>query len=157
MAVVRGEETYVEQVLRNLLSNAAKYGSPGTAVTIAIEDQGDEVAVRVFDEGPGIARGEVEQLFSLFYRSPATAASAAGAGIGLFVSRRLVDEMGGRMWARNRSEGGAEFGFSLARFPADEDDDADFGDQRPSQARKRGSAASREAASAVIAGEPPPG
>ncbi len=157
VAVVRGEETYVEQVLRNLLSNAAKYGSPGTAVTIAIEDQGDEVAVRVFDEGPGIARGEVEQLFSLFYRSPATAASAAGAGIGLFVSRRLVDEMGGRMWARNRSEGGAEFGFSLARFPADEDDDADFSDQRPVQARLRGSAASREAPSAVIAGEPPPG
>jgi K+-sensing histidine kinase KdpD len=88
-----------------------------------MDEEGDEVAIRVLDEGPGIARGEVEQLFNLFYRSPATAASAAGAGIGLFVSRRLVDELGGRMWARNRPEGGSEFGFSLARFPADEDDD----------------------------------
>ncbi len=124
VAVVRGEETYVEQVLRNLLSNAAKYGSPGS-VTVIIDDDGDDIAVRVLDEGPGIARGEVEQLFGLFYRSPATAATAAGAGIGLFVSRQLVDEMGGRMWARNRAEGGSEFGFSLARFPADDDDYAD--------------------------------
>ena len=84
----------------------------------------DGVAVRVLDDGPGIARAEVEQLFSLFYRSPATAASAAGAGIGLFVSRQLVDAMGGRMWARPRRKGGSEFGFSLAAYPYDEDEPA---------------------------------
>src|SRR6185369_15998935 len=87
-----------------------------------VDNDGDGVAVRVLDEGPGIARAEVEQLFSLFYRSPATAASAAGAGIGLFVSRQLVDAMGGRMWARRRRGGGSEFGFSLAGYPVDEDD-----------------------------------
>ena len=107
IAVVRGEETYVEQILRNLLSNAAKYAPAGSVVTVEIDADADLIAVRVLDEGPGIARDEVEQLFTLFYRSPATAATAAGAGIGLFVSRRLVDEMGGRMWARNRPEGGA--------------------------------------------------
>ena len=155
VSVVRGEETYVEQVLRNLLSNAAKYGSPGTTVTVALEDEGDDVAVRVLDEGPGIARGEVEQLFGLFYRSPATAASAAGAGIGLFVSRRLVDEMGGRMWARNRPEGGAEFGFSLGRFPADDDEIDEPADGASGSGDEAGSR-SREAASATTGSERPP-
>lgn len=120
--VVRGEETYIEQVLRNLLSNAAKYSPAGSTVEVEIDDDDDGVAVRVLDEGPGVARSEVEQLFSLFYRSPSTAASAAGAGIGLFVSRQLVDQMGGRMWARPRPGGGSEFGFRLAVFPIDEED-----------------------------------
>jgi K+-sensing histidine kinase KdpD len=128
--VVRGEETYVEQVLRNLLSNAAKYAPRGSTVQVVVENADRGVAVRVLDEGPGIARQEVEKLFSLFYRSPSTAASAAGAGIGLFVSRRLVDEMGGRMWARRRSGGGSEFGFWLTEYAID-DDDLDEGSADP--------------------------
>jgi signal transduction histidine kinase len=119
--VVIGDETYVEQVLHNLISNAAKYSPLGSLVEIAIDDApGGDVDVRVLDEGPGVAPAEVDELFSLFYRSPATAASAAGAGIGLFVSRRLVAEMGGRMWARPRAGAGSEFGFSLGRYPIDE-------------------------------------
>ena len=135
--VVLGEETYVEQVLRNLISNAAKYSPAGTAIRITIDDAPDgEVEVRVLDQGPGIAPGEVDELFSLFYRSPSTAAAAAGAGIGLFVSRRLVSEMGGRVWARPRPGGGSEFGFSLGSYPIDE---VEPGDEplptRPSEAR----------------------
>jgi signal transduction histidine kinase len=121
VAVVRGEETYIEQVLRNLLSNAAKYAPAGSTVEIVVAIDGSRTTVQVLDEGPGIARDEVEHLFTIFYRSPSTAASAAGAGIGLFVSRQLVDEMGGQMWARPRPDGGSEFGFSLTTFPADED------------------------------------
>ena len=120
--VVRGEETYIEQVLRNLLANAAKYSPPGSTVEVRLDDHPDGVAVRVLDDGPGIARAEVEQLFTLFYRSPQTAATAAGAGIGLFVSRQLVDAMGGRMWAQRRRSGGSEFGFSLVTYPSDEDE-----------------------------------
>jgi signal transduction histidine kinase len=131
IGVVRGEETYIEQVLRNLLANAAKYSPSGSTVEVHVDDDPDGVAVRVLDDGPGIARAEVEQLFTLFYRSPATAATAAGAGIGLFVSRQLVDAMGGRMWAQRRRRGGSEFGFSLAAYPIEEDEafvDADATD-----------------------------
>jgi signal transduction histidine kinase len=119
--VAVGDETYVEQVARNLLSNAAKYSPRGSLVEIAIDETptGD-VRVRVLDEGPGVTPSEVGDLFSLFYRSPATAASASGAGIGLFVSRRLVAEMGGAMWAKPRPDGGSEFGFSLNPYPIDE-------------------------------------
>ena len=128
--VVIGDETYVEQILRNLISNAAKYSAAGSTVEIVVDDSDDgEVLVRVLDEGPGVAPSEIEDLFSLFYRSPTTAANAAGAGIGLFVSRRLVAEMGGRMWARPRPTRGSEFGFSLERFPIEdvEPDDDEVG------------------------------
>jgi signal transduction histidine kinase len=136
--VVRGEETYIEQILRNLLANAAKYSPTGSTVEIRLEDHPDGVAVRVLDDGPGIDRGEVEQLFSLFYRSPATAATAAGAGIGLFVSRQLVDAMGGRMWAQRRRRGGSEFGFSLAAYPSDEDEPFLGGGTRDGAAERSG-------------------
>jgi signal transduction histidine kinase len=118
---VAGDATYVEQVVRNLLSNAAKYSPPDAEVEVRLESLDDGiVACRVLDHGRGFQTGETEDLFDLFYRSPATAAQAAGAGIGLFVCRRLVNAMGGRIWARPRPDGGAEFGFSLRRY-GDED------------------------------------
>ncbi|MFL5725674.1 MAG: ATP-binding protein [Chloroflexota bacterium] len=142
VGVVRGEETYIEQVLRNLLANAAKYSPSDSTVEVVVEQGADDVAVRVLDDGPGIARAEVEQLFSLFYRSPATAATAAGAGIGLFVSRQLVDAMGGRMWARRRRKGGSEFGFALAAYPVDEEEPPEL---RPRRASSGGPARERAA------------
>jgi PAS domain S-box-containing protein len=119
--VIEGEETYVEQVLRNLLSNAAKYSPVGSDVEISVEREGDEVVVRVLDEGSGVGAEELGDLFSLFYRSPTTAATASGAGIGLFVCDRLIRAMGGRIWARRRPNSGSEFGFALR---AVQDDDA---------------------------------
>jgi two-component system sensor histidine kinase KdpD len=118
--VIDGEETYVEQVLRNLLSNAAKYSPVGTEVDVVVERVGDEVIVRVLDQGSGVGAEELGDLFSLFYRSPTTAATASGAGIGLFVCDRLIRAMGGRIWARRRPTGGSEFGFALR---AVQDDD----------------------------------
>ena len=69
--------------------------------------------VQVLDDGPGFPADETSRLFELFYRSPGTAGSASGAGIGLFVCARLVAAMGGRIWAAPRPDGGAEFGFAL--------------------------------------------
>lgn len=113
---VAGEDNYVEQILRNLIGNAAKYSPAGSTIDIVVEPEGDEVAVRICDRGPGIRDEDPERLFSLFYRSPATAQQASGAGIGLFVCHELVRAMGGRIWARRRPEGGSEFGFALRRY-----------------------------------------
>jgi PAS domain S-box-containing protein len=113
------DEDYVAQILRNLISNAAKYSGPGHAVTVVVEDSGPEVVVLVRDDGPGIDEAEAERLFTLYYRSSSLASAAPGAGIGLFVCRELVTTMGGRIWARPRPEGGSEFGFSLPVY-ADE-------------------------------------
>jgi PAS domain S-box-containing protein len=106
------DPTYVEQVVRNLLSNAAKYGGPGTTVDILADADDDELRIRIVDDGPGFPSEDADRVFELFFRSSATSA-AAGAGIGLFVCARLVRAMGGRIWATPRPEGGAEFGFTL--------------------------------------------
>jgi PAS domain S-box-containing protein len=106
------DPTYVEQVIRNLLSNAAKYGGPGTTVDVVAKAEGDELQVRIIDNGPGFPPEESDRVFELFFRSSATSA-ATGAGIGLFVCARLIRAMGGRIWASPRPEGGAEFGFTL--------------------------------------------
>jgi len=115
LPTVMADPTYLEQVVRNLLANAAKYGGQGTAVDVVVEyrAESDEVAVCVRDDGPGIELHEAERLFDLFYRSPNTATATTGAGIGLFVCARLVRAMGGRVWARPLPAGGAEFGFAL--------------------------------------------
>ncbi|MFL5681286.1 MAG: GAF domain-containing protein [Chloroflexota bacterium] len=121
---VMGEESYVEQVVRNLLSNAAKYSPAGTVVEVIAEPRGREVALRVLDRGPGLGASDPSQLFALFYRAPGTASQASGAGIGLFVCDQLVRAMGGQLWAKARDGGGSEFGFSLETY-AEEDDPAD--------------------------------
>jgi PAS domain S-box-containing protein len=123
---VSGDRTHLEQVVRNLLSNAAKYSGPGTDVEVRAETDGDHVSLRVLDSGPGFAGDEAESLFELFYRSPSTAKKAPGAGIGLYVSRALIEAMSGRIWARPRPEGGAEFGFTVPILEAEaEPDDFD--------------------------------
>jgi PAS domain S-box-containing protein len=116
LPVVRADSTYVEQVVRNLVSNAAKYGGAGSSVSVVAQDSDGEVTARVLDDGPGFPASESKRLFELYYRSPETATSATGAGIGLFVCARLIAAMGGRIWAMPRAGGGAEFGFALAQL-----------------------------------------
>ena len=116
-----GEDTYLEQVLRNLLGNAAKYGGTESVVTVSADADDAWVTLRVEDQGPGIDEDELDQLFELFYRSPRTAATASGAGIGLFVCRQLVAAMGGSITAERRPEGGAAFVVALPRYLDDEE------------------------------------
>jgi K+-sensing histidine kinase KdpD len=120
LALVLGEETYIEQILRNLLTNAAKYSQSGTQIRVTAGTEDGEVVVRVLDEGMGIPDVEPSELFELFYRAPTASRQAAGAGIGLFVCRQLVEAMGGRIWALNRDSAGAEVGFALPVHSVDE-------------------------------------
>ncbi len=116
LPIVLGEDLYLEQVVRNYLSNAAKYSPAGTTVRVVVRGEAGGVAVRVTDAGPGLADEVPERLFDLFYRAPDAVRQAAGAGIGLFVCRELIQAMGGRVWAASAagSEGrGAEFGLWL--------------------------------------------
>ncbi len=126
LPAVSADETSIVQVVRNLLSNAAKYSASGGTVTVVVErvsdGTDDGVAVRVRDSGPGIDPAEADAIFSPFFRSPSTARMAGGAGIGLYVSRRLVDTMGGRIWAKPRPEGGSEFSFVLPLYATDADE-----------------------------------
>jgi signal transduction histidine kinase len=122
LPLVIGEETYVEQVVRNLLTNAAKYAHPAAPIRVVVEATDDEVVTRVLDEGIGIADGDADRVFELFYRSTSATRMAGGAGIGLFVCRQLVEAMGGRIWAAPRTPAGTEVGFAL---PAHHEDATD--------------------------------
>ncbi|MBA2380707.1 MAG: PAS domain-containing protein [Chloroflexi bacterium] len=113
---VTSDDASLELVVRNIISNAIKYGPPGGTIAIAVRRVGDEVEVSVGDEGKGIDASASSQLFELFYRSDDARLMAQGAGIGLFVVRVLVESAGGRVWAANRPGGGAEFGFALPIF-----------------------------------------
>ena len=116
-APVRGEAAYVEQTLRNLLSNAEKYSPSERPLTVAIDRSDEQAAVRVLDHGIGITVDESAHLFEAFYRSPRASDSAPGAGIGLAVCKRLVEAQGGQIWARPREGGGTEVGFTLPFEP----------------------------------------
>ena len=114
------DPTYVEQVIRNLLSNAAKYGGAGTVVRVEVRTRADEIEVSITDDGPGFPPEEADRIFELFFRSARTSGAAAGAGIGLFVCARLIRAMGGRIWAAPRPAGGAEFTFTLRVMTEDD-------------------------------------
>jgi signal transduction histidine kinase len=118
---VGGEATYVEQAVRNLLANAMKYSGSDAVVRILVEvaPSDAEVQVRVLDAGPGFPEAETDKLFELYYRSPSVSRKVSGSGIGLFVCARLIDAMGGYVWAVNHEGAGAEFGFALRVVPAD--------------------------------------
>jgi signal transduction histidine kinase len=119
-----GEETYVEQVVRNLLTNAAKYSDEGRPIAVTVRVEDDEAVVRVLDEGIGIAGDDAAKAFELFFRSKSATRMASGAGIGLFVCRQLVEAMGGRIWATPRETAGTEVGFSLPIHRQDDEDGA---------------------------------
>lgn len=111
------EPTYLEQVIRNLLSNADKYSPAGTAIEVKVESlDADWAAIRVLDRGVGIDPSEAELIFERFYRSERTAKLIGGSGVGLALCKRLVEAMSGQMWARPREGGGLEVGFTLPRY-----------------------------------------
>ena len=132
LPVVAGEETYVEQIVRNLLGNAAKYTPPGTTVVVDARRRGQDVEIRVTDSGPGIPEESLRRVFELFYRDPDSARAVSGSGIGLYVCRSLVEAMGGRMWAVRPPDGGSEFGFTLRVLEVDEADNrVELDERRP--------------------------
>jgi two-component system sensor histidine kinase KdpD len=103
-----------EQVLFNLLDNAAKYAPPETTIRIQGWRNGDAVCLRVLDEGSGIPSGDIEHIFDKFYRAQKTDQVRAGTGLGLAISRGFVEAMHGTIFAANRTDRiGAVFTISL--------------------------------------------
>ncbi len=108
------------QVLANLLSNAAKYTTPGGSIRLTAERAGEQVVIRVRDTGAGIDAALLPHIFDLFVQGAAPADRApSGLGIGLTIVRRLVEMHGGRVEARSPGPGhGSEFIIWLPAMPA---------------------------------------
>ncbi len=114
--VVDADGAYLMLLMQNLLSNADKYGGMGP-IEVVVSDDAVEACVAVSDRGLGIEGISPDELFVPFYRSKDAQKAASGLGLGLPVCRRIVEAMGGRMWARPRDGGGAEFGFAVPVSP----------------------------------------
>jgi len=112
LPLVRVDASLVEQVLSNLLENAAKYTPRGTRIGVSAEPQGNELVVSVEDAGPGLPPGDLEQLFQKFHRGAAEGA-VSGVGLGLPICRAIVTLHGGKIWAERRPMGGSAFRFTL--------------------------------------------
>jgi two-component system sensor histidine kinase KdpD len=103
-----------EQVLFNLLDNAAKYAPPETTIRIESWRSGDSACLRILDEGSGIAAADLDHVFDKFYRAHKADHVRAGTGLGLAISRGFVEAMRGTIVAANRSDrSGAAFTISL--------------------------------------------
>ena len=113
--IVRGDRDHLEQVLNNLVSNAVKYSPSGRRVDIALGCTEDRmVLLSVTDQGMGIRAAELESIFGLFYRSPdREARDVGGMGLGLYISKEIVDRHGGRIWAESRTGEGTTFRVAL--------------------------------------------
>ena len=111
-ALVHVDAVLLEQVVANLLENAAKYTPPGTPIAIdaALEDR--ELRLSVSDRGPGFRPGDEDRLFEKFHRGTPEK-GPGGAGLGLAICRAVVEAHGGTIRAENLKGGGAAFRVAL--------------------------------------------
>ncbi len=114
LPMVSVDAVLFEQVLFNLLDNAAKYAPPDTTVRLQSWQEGDSVRLQILDEGDGVPSADLERIFDKFYRSRKGDQVRAGTGLGLAISRGFVEAMGGTITAANRTDRtGAVFTITL--------------------------------------------
>jgi two-component system, OmpR family, sensor histidine kinase KdpD len=111
LPLVRVDGAQIQRVLVNLLENALKFSTPGTAIQIRAKPARDEVVLRVTNRGPGIPQAELGRIFEPFQR--AADVRTGGAGLGLAIARGFTEANGGQIWAESKPGQGATFVVSL--------------------------------------------
>lgn len=113
-ALVETDEGAFRQVIDNLISNAVKYSPSGQGIVVALAAMGDEMHVSVTDRGPGLSVEEVERLFRKFGKGSARPTGGEkSSGLGLWIVKRVVSALGGRVWCESQPGQGAKFTFAL--------------------------------------------
>lgn len=106
------DDLRIERVMANLISNALKYGSRGTAVVIRLESKPGRVRISVIDGGPGLTEDEMSYVFDEYRRAP-SARAIEGSGLGLYASKRIIEAHGGRIAVESTRGVGSRFYFEL--------------------------------------------
>jgi CheY-like chemotaxis protein/anti-sigma regulatory factor (Ser/Thr protein kinase) len=117
--VVEADELRFKQVVLNLVSNAVKFTPDGGKVTVSARRQDRDLVVAVTDNGPGIPEDERERIFESFQQGGRGAPKEEGTGLGLTLSRRIVQLFGGRLWLDSEEGRGSTFTFTLPAYPGD--------------------------------------
>lgn len=103
----------LEQVITNLVSNAAKYSPGKEEIIVSSITKDNSIIVSVTDFGIGIPKGETEKIFDRFYRVDENAKQFSGLGIGLYISSKIIKQHNGKIWAESKEGKGSTFYFSL--------------------------------------------
>ena len=103
----------IEQVLTNLVNNAAKYSEADTPISISCSSTDDALTVCVQDRGIGISRQNITRIFEKYFRDEIVANKYSGFGMGLYITFGIIREHRGTIWAENNEEGGSSFYFTL--------------------------------------------
>lgn len=114
------------QVLDNLLNNAIKYSPDGGIITgkLRLNGQGDRVILSIADEGMGIPKSDLQKVFSRFYRvDRARSRAMGGSGLGLAISKEVIEQHGGKIWARSVEQVGTTFYISMPIVTFDGEDE----------------------------------
>jgi len=120
LPAVTVDAAQMEQVIANLVENATKYGPATVHIRVTAARVRDELELGVEDDGPGIPEEDLEHVFDKFYRARRTEQSGVpGTGLGLAICRAIVEAHQGRIWAENRSQGGARLVMRLPIQAAD--------------------------------------
>lgn len=119
---IEADPDHVERALINLARNAARASGDGGTVRLSCQRVDSSVSIHVDDSGPGIASEDIDRVFDRFFRGSAERSASAqdGAGLGLAITRRLVELQGGTVSAENTTNGGARFTIRLALAPTPE-------------------------------------
>jgi signal transduction histidine kinase len=118
--VITADRDHLEQVLNNLIGNAIKYSPDGGAIDVDVQPDDDGVLLSVRDRGVGIPASERDAVFSLFYRSrhEGTRQTVSGMGLGLYISKEIVERHGGRIWVDSTPGEGSTFYVQLPKTAA---------------------------------------
>ena len=110
---VYADELRLKQVLLNLITNAVKFTGDGGSVLVRAVREGTEILITVTDTGIGVPEADRERIFESFQQGGRGSSREEGTGLGLTLSRRIVELLGGRMWLETEVGRGSTFGFSL--------------------------------------------
>ena len=111
-----GDPALIRLVIAHLVSNAIKYCPPVSPIHVTAKSEEDSLIVHVQDQGPGISEDNLEKIFEKYYRLPSVRQQVAGTGMGLTISRKIMEAHGGRLWVTSQEGKGSTFHFSLP-FP----------------------------------------
>jgi signal transduction histidine kinase len=113
LPVIMADKARLRQVLLNLMENAAKYTPVGGRIQLRAKVDGANLCVEVRDNGPGIPPADQKNLFQPYYRVDATRQSVTGLGLGLALSKTLIELHGGHIWIESIANEGASFFFTI--------------------------------------------